>query len=544
MRRAGESFLLLLMLLTVQVPLHASADSISVNMFSPPDGVTLASSPVTLAVVYTNSTGSCVMGVYTQFYVKAPGSPDFALVGVGTSGLNGHAWQVYNPVPMPVGLYLWYVRYGPDESHLTPPPDPAWTFWYTVPTSTTMTTFTTVQTTMSTQWTTTTTTNTLWTSTTTHTTVPTTTSTQWTTTTSYATIPAGTATQSITTTSTRTVGIVTQLSYLYETATSGTTSYITRTVSTTGTTSLPTTLTKTMTAFATTETTPVTCNETQSTTLTEMSYATISVTQYVYVESYNQGQVLENATIQQIPNESEASAHFDNGDKHDIQTITIDVINNATNVRITIATAPQHSEVGIDTNEYGSFEILATNLSNDNIKSVVIEFKVDKNWLSGNQIPQDRINLYRYENGEWKKLETSLSRTDEAYAYYKATSPGLSIFAIAGQSSSFLQLPGIGPIADSYVMVLSLVAIAILGTYAGIRIAKARSKRERGERKSEPLPAESSPEDQVERRLLEYITRHGGSISLSKAAEDLGVLPVTIKETISHLKSSGRLTPA
>jgi PGF-pre-PGF domain-containing protein len=275
-----------------------------------------------------------------------------------------------------------------------------------------------------------------------------------------------------------------------------------------------------------------------------MSYATINVTQYVYIDSYTQGQVLENATIQQISNASEASAHFDKGDKHDIQTITIGVINNATNVKITIATAPQHTNLGMNTNEYGSFEILATNLSDNNIKSVVIEFKVDKNWLSNNQIPQDRINLYRYENGEWKRLETSLLRTDETYAYYKATSPGLSIFAIAGQSSSFLQVLGIGPIADSYAMVLSLIVVAILGAFAAIRIAKARSKRRKEEEKSEPLPAETSPEDQTEKRLLEYITRHGGSISLSKAAEDLGVLPATIKEAISHLKSGGKLAPA
>jgi uncharacterized membrane protein len=174
----------------------------------------------------------------------------------------------------------------------------------------------------------------------------------------------------------------------------------------------------------------------------------------------------------------------------------------------------------------------------------VIEFTVDKNWLSNNQIPQDRINLYRYENGEWKRLETSLLRTDETYAYYKATSPGLSIFAIAGQSSSFLQVLGIGPIADSYAMVLSLIVVAILGAFAAIRIAKARSKRRKEEEKSEPLPAETSPEDQTEKRLLEYITRHGGSISLSKAAEDLGVLPATIKEAISHLKSGGKLAPA
>jgi PGF-pre-PGF domain-containing protein len=284
--------------------------------------------------------------------------------------------------------------------------------------------------------------------------------------------------------------------------------------------------------------------ETQSMTLTETSYATISLTQYVYVESYNQGQVLENATIQQIPSESEASAHFDAGDKHDIQTITIGVINNATNVKITIVTAPQRSDVGMDTNEYGSFEILATNLSDDNIKSVVIEFKVDKNWLSRNQIPQDRINLYRYENGEWRKLETSALRTDDAYAYYKATSPGLSIFAIAGQSSSFLQLPGIGAISDSYVIIFAVVVVAILGAYAAIRVVKTRSKRGKEEKKSEPMPSEVSPQDQTEKRLLDYITQHSGSISLKKASEDLGVPSETIKEAISQLKSSGKLAPA
>ena len=51
-------------------------------------------------------------------------------------------------------------------------------------------------------------------------------------------------------------------------------------------------------------------------------------------------------------------------------------------------------------------------------------------------------------------------------------------------------------------------------------------------------------EPQIEERLLEYIAKHGGSISLKKAAEDLGVLPATIKEAISHLKNGGKLAPA
>jgi PGF-pre-PGF domain-containing protein len=372
----------------------------------------------------------------------------------------------------------------------------------------------------------------------------TTTRTQWNTTTSYTTISPSTVTQWTTATYTQTVGIVTEFSYLYDTITGATTVYRTQTVSSTRTTTLPTTFTKTSTAFATTQTTSVTYYETESSTRTETSYATISVTQYVYVESYVPSQVIEYATIEQISNGSEASAHFSKADEHKIQTIIIAVAANATNVKIAIATAPDHTNVGTNATEYGSFEIAATNLSDNNIKSVVIEFKVDENWLSNNQIPQDRINLYRYENGEWRRLETSLLKTDEAYAYYGAVSPGLSIFAIAGQSSSFFQIPGIGPIADSYALIIPIIVVAILGAYGAIRITKSRRKIGRGEDDLALLPSETPSDTQIDAKLLEYITQQGGSISLSNAAKDLGVPPATINEAISRLKNGGKLTPA
>jgi PGF-pre-PGF domain-containing protein len=372
----------------------------------------------------------------------------------------------------------------------------------------------------------------------------TTTTTRWNTTTSYSTIPPSTVTQWTTATYTHTVGLVTEFSYLYDTITGATTVYRTQTVSTTRTTSLPTTLTRTSTAFATTETQSVTHNETESTTRTETSYATVSVTQYVYVESYVPGQVIEYATIQRISNGSEGSVHFSKDDEHKIQTITITLAGNATNAKLAIATAPGHAKVGTNMNEYSSFQITATNLSDDNIKSVVIEFKVDRDWLSNNQVPQDKINLYRYENGEWRRLETSLLRTDEKYAYYNAVSPGLSIFAIAGQSSSFFQIPGIGPIANSYALILPIIVIAILGAYGAIRISNARRKSGEEQGDSAPPPAETSSEDQIDAKLLEYITHQGGSISLSKASEDLGVPPATIKEAISRLRNGGKLTPA
>jgi PGF-pre-PGF domain-containing protein len=346
------------------------------------------------------------------------------------------------------------------------------------------------------------------------------------------------------TTYTETVGIVTESTYIYDTITVPTTIYSTQTVRSTSTTTIRTTLTKTSTAFLTTQTTPVTYYQRESTTQTETSYVTASVTQYVYIESYVAGQVIEYATIPKISNGSEGTAHFGESDKHKIETITIGVIDNVTNVKISISTAPEETSLGMNTNEYSSFQISTTNLSDNNIKSVVIDFKVDRNWLSNNRIPENRINLYRYENGEWRRLDTSLLRTDAAYEYYEAKSPGLSVFAIAGQSSSFFQIPGLGSIADSYAVILPIMIAAILGAYGASRIKRARSRKREEGSVSEPAPADTSLTDQIEAKLLDYIRNNGGSISLSKAAEDLGVLPANIKEAIGKLKSEGKLAPA
>jgi PGF-pre-PGF domain-containing protein len=301
---------------------------------------------------------------------------------------------------------------------------------------------------------------------------------------------------------------------------------------------------KTSTAFATTETTPITYYQTQSTMMTETLYGTVSVTKYIYVDSYVPGQVIESATIQEIPSESQGSAHFNKGDQHKIETITIGVVNNVTNVKIAIGTDPDHPSLGTNTKEYESFQIAATNLPDEDIKSTAIVFKVDRNWLSDNQIPQEKVSLYRLENGEWRGLQTSLLKTDETYAYYEAVSPGLSIFVIAGQSTSFFLIPGVGPIANSYAMILALTVVTIIGVYGAIRIKRARSRSKKEGNGPESSLADTSSDPQIEGELLEYITKHGGSISLSKAAEDLGVLPVTIKEAIGHLKNGGKLAPA
>lgn len=493
--------MILLLLAAVSIQ-SGSCAPITITLISPyPSGVTITTGSVSLEVKLTNSTGFPVYSL-TEFWVQTPNAAAAAWVGNVTSFTpDGTLTLPYNPPAS--GTYHWYVEV---EGGVPYPSSAGWSFICGTATTTL------------TQSTTTTATQTV---------------------TSTATLM-----QSTTTTETQTVAVVTEYSYLYETITSSTTFYTTQTVRTTSTMSSPTTIMKTSTAFATTETTPITYYQTQSTTQTETLYGTISITQYVYIDSYVPGQAIESATIQEIPSGSEGSVHFSKSDQHKIETITIGVLSNATNVKIAIGTDPDHPSLDTSTKEYESFQIAATNLPDQDIKSATIEFKVDRNWLSDNQIPQEKVILYRLENGEWRGLQTSLLKTDETYAYYEAVSPGLSTFVIAGQSTSFFQIPGVGPIANSYVMILALTVVAIIGVYGAIRIKRARSRSKKDGNGSDPALADTSSDPQIEAKLLEYITKHGGSISLSKAAEDLGVPPVTLKEAIGHLKNGGKLAPA
>ena len=68
-----------------------------------------------------------------------------------------------------------------------------------------------------------------------------------------------------------------------------------------------------------------------------------------------------------------------------------------------------------------------------NIKDAEITFKVDKAWVSENNI--DSIIMMRYDE-TWQTLPTQKIKGDEAYLYYKASTREFSPFAITGYTST------------------------------------------------------------------------------------------------------------
>lgn len=78
---------------------------------------------------------------------------------------------------------------------------------------------------------------------------------------------------------------------------------------------------------------------------------------------------------------------------------------------------------------------ISTELGDEDIDSVDIEFEVEKSWIVEVGIDESAVTLYEYdpETGTWDPLPTGKVGEDDTYIYYCATSPGFSVFAVAGE---------------------------------------------------------------------------------------------------------------
>lgn len=81
------------------------------------------------------------------------------------------------------------------------------------------------------------------------------------------------------------------------------------------------------------------------------------------------------------------------------------------------------------------------------ITAAAITFTVPAAWLEEQGIPTGNIALYHYENGAWVALPTTVVSTANGIVTFTATSPGFSLFAIAGTPGTS-ETPGVRTIGD------------------------------------------------------------------------------------------------
>jgi PGF-pre-PGF domain-containing protein len=70
--------------------------------------------------------------------------------------------------------------------------------------------------------------------------------------------------------------------------------------------------------------------------------------------------------------------------------------------------------------------------SPENLENARINFRMSRAWITEQGVRENTVILYRYSEGLWNPLSTTLSREDENYFYFTAETPGFSPFAISG----------------------------------------------------------------------------------------------------------------
>jgi PGF-pre-PGF domain-containing protein len=146
------------------------------------------------------------------------------------------------------------------------------------------------------------------------------------------------------------------------------------------------------------------------------------------------------ANISLITPQTPAIFNFTQPEILKFQKIVVAVNKNVSNVAITVKEGEKPTGApNVTKPEEGLvlkyLEILPTNITDADIANVTIDFQVEKSWITTNNIDVGTIALYRYLNNTWNKLPTKKINETANETHFQSISPGLSVFAIAGEKS-------------------------------------------------------------------------------------------------------------
>jgi PGF-pre-PGF domain-containing protein len=123
----------------------------------------------------------------------------------------------------------------------------------------------------------------------------------------------------------------------------------------------------------------------------------------------------------------------------DFSEITLEVVNDANNVEITVTKLsgqPAGVTQTVSGQSYQYVEMETRNLAEDNVQQATSSFKVEQSWISENNIDKNTVSLHRWADEQWNELTTSLESEDDDYAYYDSELPGFSFFVISADEIS------------------------------------------------------------------------------------------------------------
>jgi PGF-pre-PGF domain-containing protein/PGF-CTERM protein len=127
--------------------------------------------------------------------------------------------------------------------------------------------------------------------------------------------------------------------------------------------------------------------------------------------------------------------------KSGVSEVKIEVKNTVSDVHVTVqkyASAPSSvASAPTEGKAYSYMNISAKNIKDENVENASINFKVNKSWISENNISINTVKLSRFNEitNEWGKLPTKKVGEDNDTVYFEAQSEGFSIYVITGETA-------------------------------------------------------------------------------------------------------------
>jgi len=116
---------------------------------------------------------------------------------------------------------------------------------------------------------------------------------------------------------------------------------------------------------------------------------------------------------------------------------------NLTDVKVTVIELkdkPENISLRLKKNEsvYHYLDIKLTSngeyVTEDDIETLTFTFKIEKSWITENNIDKNTILLIRYHDGEWQNLSTMLLSENDTHVFFEADTRGCSTFAVVGNA--------------------------------------------------------------------------------------------------------------
>ncbi|PIO04764.1 hypothetical protein COT47_07630 [Candidatus Woesearchaeota archaeon CG08_land_8_20_14_0_20_43_7] len=123
-------------------------------------------------------------------------------------------------------------------------------------------------------------------------------------------------------------------------------------------------------------------------------------------------------------------------EKISIVRLNLDILETAYNVRVYLSTFSYNpASLPLMDDVYQYHNILVTNLDKSKMKSIGIEFRIPKTYITQYNIDKNMIEMYKLENNIWKKLEVKKLAEDISYIYYQTSADSFSYYAIVAKKN-------------------------------------------------------------------------------------------------------------